>query len=147
MTEQQSIPQALVHMLPHGEPARLAAQILAHAPVIELALADYAESERHGSAERDEASNAANLMLDFRHSLAREAAALTVTPASAPLTGTSARSIVHAIANAVLTMPTPADGLWRQAAHAQVWRTGNHYTQMWKADATYWAYDRKTPTA
>lgn len=139
---ENTIPQALVRMFPHGRAAQLAARVLAHADIIELALADYAEAHGHGSLDRTEASDAACVVQDFRHVLAQETADPKDSPARAPLTGTSGRSIVHTIAESILTMPEPkpGDGGWRQAAHNQIWRTGTRYTQMWEKDATYWAY-------
>jgi hypothetical protein len=139
--EKTALSQALVRMLPHAEAARLAGRILMNADIIELALADYAEAHPHGSTDRDEASDMALLVQQFRRVLADEVSRLQESPAAAPVTGTSARSIVHTLAEAVLTMPEP-EGSWRQAAHDQIWKVGARYQQVWP-DATYWKYIRE----
>lgn len=148
-TDQAHIPQALALMLPSGRAAHLAARVLAHAELIELALTDFAEAKGVTStAEGSEASNVACLVQDFRHVLAEETASLKDHPACAPLTGTSSRSIVHTIADSISTMPEPGpgDGGWRHAARRQVERTGDHYAQVWVKDATYWEYTGRTVT-
>lgn len=137
---QPPLPHALVRMFPDGRGAYLAAQILSHADVIERALDDYTKAQEHGSPGQDEASHTAALVHDFRYILAQETAARQANRTSAPLTGTSARSIVQTIAHAILTMPEPKNGGWREAAHAQIWRTGTRYAQMWKEDARYFMY-------
>ena len=138
----EPLPLALVRMFPHGRAAHLAAQVLDHAGVIELALAEYAESRGHGSLDRNEASHAAGIVQGFRHALAQETAVRNDAPPCAPLTGTSGRSIVHTIADAISAMPEPGeeDGGWRYAARKQVEKTGLYYVQTWKRDATYYAY-------
>lgn len=147
--EQTPIPQALVRMLPHGRAAHLAARVLAEAEAIEAALDLAIRAKGYGTPlGYVDAARVAELVQDFRHVLAQETSSMKDSPACAPLTGTSARSVIHTIADSILTMPEPKpeDGGWRQAAHDQVWRTGTRYTQTWKADAAYWAYTRDTPT-
>jgi hypothetical protein len=128
-TDETPIPQALAMMLPHGKAAILASQVLARADEIADAL-DHSPG----------ASELSILLREFHTELYKSATEMVQSPATAPLTGTSARSIVHTIAESILTMPepTPADGGWRQAVHDQIWRTGSRYTQIWKKDATYW---------
>lgn len=141
------IPLALVRMLPHGRSAHLAAQVLAQMETVSNALGTLLHTKGHGGMDPAELSYTAGLVQDFRHVLAKETADIKASPATAPLTGTTSRSIVSAIADSVLTMPEPKpeDGGWRQAAHNQVWRTGTRYAQTWLTDATYWAYSRQKP--
>lgn len=144
---QTPLPQALVRMFPGGRSAHLTAQILARIDTIDNALNTLLYTKGHGGMNGSELHYMAGLVKDFRHVLAQETADRNATPPCAPLTGTSGRSIVHTIADAISTMPEPKpeDGGWRHAARKQVERTGSYYVQTWERDATYWAYTGQSP--
>lgn len=142
MPAQTPIPRALVRMLPYGHAARLALQILKRTDALKDALSTLLHTEDCCGMDRATLHHLAGILADFQHVLAAEAEHTKDSPHTAPLTGTSARSIVHALAEVPLTMPepNPDNGGWRQAVHDRIWLAGNRYAQIWAEDATYWKY-------
>lgn len=141
------VPLALARMIPHGETAHLAARILAQADLIGDALYTLSHDPEPGAGlDMNAVAELSDLAREFHKRLEAESAQMEEQPYHSPLTGTSARSIVHTIADSILTMPEPKpkDGGWRQAAYRQIFNTGSRYERIWKDSATYFTYTRQS---